>query len=348
MTEPTHDQVADFDDALARAFAKVDRARPDGVDKNIKKDGKDRRYVTLASTDEACREALTGEGFSFPQLATTEPTDGGGLWLTITTQLRRKGVKIETTLGLPVLGQMRKGGEGFAPPTAQSVGSAMTYGRRYALSALLGVCPDEDDDGHAASRRDEPDTDPAWERLQGATADLARLLRCSTDDAAGRVKHQAGDRLGTIGSNGPTDAQVATLTTAAQELLEFVRNPPREPQLSDQERAAIKSAATEPAKSKPSAAKSKATPSAKASTEPAEPRDVQAARKATDSAYRAYQDTCKEEGVAERPWMDIAYHAIGKAWDIKQGSHGVEDYERLAAAYEDEIDRVRKGEGAVT
>ena len=126
MSTDTTDPVADFDDALARAFAKVERARPDGVDRNIKKDGKDRRYVTLASVDQACREALTSEGFSFPQLVTTEGRPDGGLWLSVTTQLRRRGVKIETTLGLPVLGQMRKGGEGFAPPTAQSVGSAMT------------------------------------------------------------------------------------------------------------------------------------------------------------------------------------------------------------------------------
>lgn len=160
-TVATEPAVAEFDDALARAFGKVERAAADGVDKQIKKDGKDRRYVTLASVDRACRIALTDEGFSYPQLASTRVTGDGGLVLTITTQLRRKGCAIVTSLELPVLGQMRKGGEGFAPPTAQSVGSAMTYGRRYALTALLGVCPDDDDDGHAASKA--PASDPVWD-----------------------------------------------------------------------------------------------------------------------------------------------------------------------------------------
>src|SRR4051812_19140438 len=35
---------------------------------------------------------------------------------------------------------------------AQGMGSALTYGRRYSLSAALGVVADEDDDGAAASR----------------------------------------------------------------------------------------------------------------------------------------------------------------------------------------------------
>jgi hypothetical protein len=37
-------------------------------------------------------------------------------------------------------------------PDAQSVGSAVTYGRRYALAALVGLAGSEDDDGERASR----------------------------------------------------------------------------------------------------------------------------------------------------------------------------------------------------
>jgi hypothetical protein len=35
--------------------------------------------------------------------------------------------------------------------TPQQMGSAVTYGKRYALSAVTGIAPDEDDDGNAAS-----------------------------------------------------------------------------------------------------------------------------------------------------------------------------------------------------
>lgn len=36
-------------------------------------------------------------------------------------------------------------------PTAQSVGSAITYGRRYGVCSILGLATEEDDDGNAAS-----------------------------------------------------------------------------------------------------------------------------------------------------------------------------------------------------
>jgi hypothetical protein len=40
--------------------------------------------------------------------------------------------------------------------TPQGYGSALTYARRYGLSAVLGVIADEDDDGNAASKREKP------------------------------------------------------------------------------------------------------------------------------------------------------------------------------------------------
>ena len=36
---------------------------------------------------------------------------------------------------------------------AQAVGSSCTYGRRYGLSAILGISVDDDDDGNAAIRK---------------------------------------------------------------------------------------------------------------------------------------------------------------------------------------------------
>jgi len=43
--------------------------------------------------------------------------------------------------------------------TAQGAGSAITYGRRYALSAILGITSEEDDDAnHAAGNKEKSDT----------------------------------------------------------------------------------------------------------------------------------------------------------------------------------------------
>jgi hypothetical protein len=38
-----------------------------------------------------------------------------------------------------------------AQQTAQAYGSAITYARRYALAAMVGIAPDEDDDGNGAT-----------------------------------------------------------------------------------------------------------------------------------------------------------------------------------------------------
>lgn len=60
--------------------------------------------------------------------------------------------------------------ERFGPLTltagrdAQAAGSAITYARRYALCAALGIAPDEDDDGTRASQS-ESEAIAAWRRL---------------------------------------------------------------------------------------------------------------------------------------------------------------------------------------
>lgn len=133
--EKKREDQQSFDEALARAFAKIDFAAKDGKNPHFRSS-----YATLASVYDACREALTSEGFSFPQTLNLIHTEEG-LSIVVTTRLRRKGVELISSLPMPV------GGKG----TPQDIGSAITYGRRYSLSALVGVCPDDDDDGNAAS-----------------------------------------------------------------------------------------------------------------------------------------------------------------------------------------------------
>jgi hypothetical protein len=55
--------------------------------------------------------------------------------------------------------------------TPQSMGSAITYARRYCLCAVTGVAPEDDDDGAAAqaehryqASRPAPQPEPQWER----------------------------------------------------------------------------------------------------------------------------------------------------------------------------------------
>lgn len=59
------------------------------------------------------------------------------------------------------------------PP--QQLGSAVTYAKRYTLSAVTGIAPDEDDDGNAASAKGapRPKQQPAAQKLDGAVKAIA-------------------------------------------------------------------------------------------------------------------------------------------------------------------------------
>ena len=58
-------------------------------------------------------------------------------------------------------------------PTAQGAGSAITYGRRYALSAILGIASEEDDDGNSATENKAKTADkPATTGTQDNVANL--------------------------------------------------------------------------------------------------------------------------------------------------------------------------------
>lgn len=95
------------------------------------------RYADLAEVLETARGTLAKHGLALVQSA--ESAEKGAV--RITTMLTHKsGEWLRSTLDMPV-----------AQNTPQAVGSAVTYGRRYAAMAMLGLAAD-DDDGEAATR----------------------------------------------------------------------------------------------------------------------------------------------------------------------------------------------------
>ncbi len=85
-------------------------------------------------------------------------------------------------------------------PGPQAVGSAITYCRRYSVTALLGLCPDEDDDAQLAQARQKASYSPgqiAWEGLDDDERDfvtthamemLAFLGKNRVDEAAAYLR----------------------------------------------------------------------------------------------------------------------------------------------------------------
>src|SRR5689334_259430 len=93
------------------------------------------KYADLGAVWDAAKDALAKNGLSVVQLSV--PSDPGQMAIE-TVLLHKSGQFISGILTMP----MQK-----ADP--QGYGAAMTYGRRYGLSALLGICADDDDDGHS-------------------------------------------------------------------------------------------------------------------------------------------------------------------------------------------------------
>lgn len=123
-------EIKEIAEALALAQAEVDTASKDRINPHF-----GQRYATLASVWDACRAALTKHGISVLQSPTAE-----GARVTLTTMLMHKsGQWFRDVITL----QARD-----ASP--QAVGSAITYARRYALSAMASVAPDDDDDANSA------------------------------------------------------------------------------------------------------------------------------------------------------------------------------------------------------
>ena len=113
------------------------------------------KYATLDAIMEQVRPVLAAHGLAVMQGVLHPETDGG----------RVVGIAVETRL-------LHLSGEWMASivvvpvekPTAQGAGSAISYGRRYGLSAMLGLTA-EDDDGNSAS---------APKRIESAAAKVAR------------------------------------------------------------------------------------------------------------------------------------------------------------------------------
>lgn len=95
-------------------------------------------YASLGSIMDSCRNALIEHDIFLTQYPV--PIGGENLGL-VTKFVHVKTGQYQASLAVIPL----------AKHDPQSMGSAITYGRRYALSAMLGIVPEEDDDGNAAS-----------------------------------------------------------------------------------------------------------------------------------------------------------------------------------------------------
>lgn len=117
------------------------------------------KYASLSEILDVIRDPLAKNGLAFTQF----PTDEGGL----TTILMHES-------GEYIMGTYRMTPADNKP---QTLGSAITYQRRYALTAILGLNIDDDDDGNKASGKTDKEpsknTDSDAKKKEFKTAWLA-------------------------------------------------------------------------------------------------------------------------------------------------------------------------------
>jgi hypothetical protein len=129
----THsDSIAKIASALVKAQGELNAVPKDGTNPHFRS-----KYATLHGIVESTRDTLRKHGLAVVQ--TFAQTDGTYIDLT-TTLLHESGEWLQGTL------TMRP-----SKADPQGLGSAATYARRYALSAILGIVTDDDDDGNMAS-----------------------------------------------------------------------------------------------------------------------------------------------------------------------------------------------------
>ncbi len=119
--------------ALSKAQGQMSGAKKDSENPHFRS-----KYADLASVREACWKPLTDNGLSVLQSPRLTVVNGAFVAEVETTLMHTSGQFITDTIGVPL-----------TKADAQGLGSAVTYARRYALSAFAGIAP-EDDDGNAA------------------------------------------------------------------------------------------------------------------------------------------------------------------------------------------------------
>lgn len=130
------ESIANLAAALVAASAEIKSVPKDATNPHFRN-----KYATLDAIAEAVRPVLAKHGLAVMQGTTLPETNEGvvvGFSLE-TLLLHKSGEWLSNSVIIPI-----------EKASAQGAGSAITYGRRYGLSALLGITTDEDDDGETA------------------------------------------------------------------------------------------------------------------------------------------------------------------------------------------------------
>lgn len=128
----TSESIANIAAGLAKFHEQVQQPKKEASNPFFKS-----KYVTLEGVIAAVKTGVKDTGLSYIQIPQTSDKSVGVK--TVITHTKGDFIEFDT-FTLPL-----------EKNTAQSAGSALTYARRYSLSAAFGISSDIDDDGNSAS-----------------------------------------------------------------------------------------------------------------------------------------------------------------------------------------------------
>lgn len=171
MNIETSTEISEFAAAFCAAQAVMGVALKDSNNPHFKS-----KYADLTSVWAAAASALKEHGLSVMQFPGA--CEGGQLHMT-TQIMHKSGQWMRSSMSIPL-----------AKNDAQAYGSAVTYARRYAMSAALGIVQD-DDDGNAASA-----PAPAPEKIsKDQAAELMALIEATGTEITSFCKYYKTDAV---------------------------------------------------------------------------------------------------------------------------------------------------------
>lgn len=145
------EQINDLAASLSKAQSELEDAKKNSVNPHFKS-----KYADLSAVLAECRKILPGHGLSVVQSTAVE---GENIILT-TTLMHSSGQWISGQIPL-IMGKR----------DMQGMGSAISYARRYGLSALVGISQEDDDgnvakDAHYEEKFERaPQEVPSWDEI---------------------------------------------------------------------------------------------------------------------------------------------------------------------------------------
>jgi hypothetical protein len=161
------EQISELMGALAKAQGKMQGAIKDSANPFFKS-----RYADLASVWNACRDALSENNLAVSQ--TVRERESGEMYLH-TMLAHSSGQWTASTMPIRIKSDGKTN-------ELQVLGSCLSYLRRYALAAIVGVAPSDDDDGNTANAyKAEPPPKPTLITINQINALRGLLSKCDNE-----------------------------------------------------------------------------------------------------------------------------------------------------------------------